>query len=145
MPDTLTKADIFEAIRMENNTSMGKSPLSIEEMQKIAKSRGGRCLSETYEGSIAKLQWECSEKHTWWASPENVKRRTWCQTCAGNIKLTIEEMREIATFRGGCCLSKKYKDAHTKLDWQCAKGHKWKTTPKHIRSGTWCPICAKSR
>ena len=38
-------------------------------------------------------------------------------------KISIEEMQEIARKRGGKCLSKKYINAHTKLEWQCANGH----------------------
>ena len=35
--------------------------LTIEEMQKIAKSRGGSCNSSEYFNSKTKLQWECQE------------------------------------------------------------------------------------
>ena len=83
---------------------MGKPPLTIRKMQEIAKSRGGRCLSRIYEGTFVKLHWECSEKHTWWASSENVKRRTWCPTCSGNTVF----------FRRGCAM-KKHSLSHESL------------------------------
>ena len=125
---------------------MGKSSLTIQEMQEIAKSRSGRCLSKIYEGTFVKLHWECSKKHKWWAAPQSVKRGTWCPVC-GKItnRLTIEEMQAIAESRGGCCLSKTYKNTHSKLKWQCAKGHKWETTPAIIKGGHWCPDCAGNR
>lgn len=57
-------------------------------------------------------------------------------------KLTISEMRKIATKRGGKCLSKKYINTDTKLKWECKMGHTWKNTPYHIKAGQWCPVCS---
>ncbi|CAG8511395.1 2143_t:CDS:1, partial [Cetraspora pellucida] len=37
----------------------------------------------------------------------------------------------------------KYYDAHTKLEWQCEKGHKWLTKPSCILRGHWYPFCQK--
>ena len=57
--------------------------LTIEEMKRIANERGGRCLSDTYEGYQKKLKWECSKGHVWEATPLNVKHRNrWCPICA---------------------------------------------------------------
>ncbi len=58
-------------------------------------------------------------------------------------KLTIEEMRSIAEERGGKCLSDTYVNAHTSLLWECTKGHQWEARPNNIKSGTWCPYCAR--
>ncbi len=54
-------------------------------------------------------------------------------------KLTIEEMRQLAARRNGRCLSKAYVDAHTKLEWECANGHRWWAKPNDIQQGRWCP------
>ena len=51
-------------------------------------------------------------------------------------------MQKIAEERGGKCLSNKYINAHTKLEWQCAEGHQWEASPDKIKQGTWCPVCA---
>ena len=64
---------------------MRQPSLTIKDMQKIAKNRGGRCLSENYEGQIVHLLWECSEGHIWEAIPRNIKRGHWCSTCAGKL------------------------------------------------------------
>lgn len=53
--------------------------LSIKEMQRIAKSRNGKCLSDVYINSKTKLEWQCSNGHTWLAIPSSVKRGTWCR------------------------------------------------------------------
>ena len=116
--------------------------LKIEEMQEIAKQRGGKCLSKSYVNNNTKLLWECAKGHQWEAVPNNVKSSTWCPECAGNIKKSIEEVQKIAEDRGGKCLSDTYVNAHTKLSWECAEKHQWKAKPNDIRSGSWCRYCA---
>ncbi len=118
---------------------------TIEEMQRIAEERGGKCLSNIYTNSSTKLLWECAKGHQWEATPGSVKHRSWCQKCAGKAKGTIEEMQQIAAERDGKCLSESYVNNRTKLLWQCVEGHQWEATPGMIKSGTWCPKCAKSR
>ncbi|MCP4129769.1 MAG: hypothetical protein GY754_02015 [bacterium] len=120
--------------------------VTITDMQEIAVSRGGKCLSKKYVDTRTKLKWQCREGHTWEALPGNIKTGSWCRECnkrnAGRKKLTIEQMQEKAKERGGSCLSKKYIDNRTKLKWKCEKGHIWETTPSKIKSGRWCPRCA---
>ena len=117
--------------------------LTIEEMQKIAESRGGKCLSKEYTNAKTKLKWQCKEGHIWEATPDGIKNKeTWCRKCSGSEKLTIEYMHMLAEERGGKCLSTKYFNAHTKLKWQCEKDHIWDATPHKIKNrGTWCPYC----
>ena len=57
-------------------------------------------------------------------------------------KLTIEEMYEIAKARGGKCLSTKYVNSNTNLDWECAEGHQWSATPGNVKAGKWCKVCS---
>ncbi|MCP4130363.1 MAG: hypothetical protein GY754_05230 [bacterium] len=115
--------------------------IQIEDLQKIAKSRGGKCLSPDYKGAGEKLKWQCGNGHTWDALVSNIKYGSWCSECSGKKKLTIEEMQQIAKDRGGVCLSKKYVNKSTKLKWQCKKGHVWEARPGNVKSGTWCPVC----
>jgi len=57
-------------------------------------------------------------------------------------KLTIEEMRMLADSKGGKCISTSYVDSHTKLLWECQKGHRWQAKPYSIKQGRWCMICS---
>tara|TARA_Y100001936_G_C15644338_1_gene443146 strand:+ start:299 stop:517 length:219 start_codon:yes stop_codon:yes gene_type:complete len=58
-------------------------------------------------------------------------------------KLTIENMQTIANKRDGRCLSKKYTNTITNLEWECEKGHRWFATPRNIKNhGTWCKECS---
>jgi hypothetical protein len=119
--------------------------LPMSEIQAIAKSRNGRCLSETYN-SKEKLKWQCDKGHVWKAIVHSVKGGTWCPVCSRvrsrRKPLTIEEMRGIATSRGGLCLSPHYHDTDTKLKWQCENGHIWEALPSSVKKGHWCAECA---
>lgn len=116
---------------------------TIEDMQKLAQSKGGKCLSEVYINNSTKLTWQCNKGHKWKAIYNSVKRGTWCPTCNGNKTYSIEDMREIAKKKQGQCLSKEYKNLNTKLKWQCAVGHVWEAIPSSVVKGTWCKECLK--
>ncbi|MBW2995407.1 zinc-ribbon domain-containing protein [Candidatus Woesearchaeota archaeon] len=123
---------------------------TIKDMHKIAKIRGGNCISKKYLGTHKKHKWVCDMGHVWEATPANIKRGTWCPICSkmkkGSFqKLTIEEMFLIAENRGGKCISKEYINVKTKLKWQCSKGHEWYAIPDNIKRGRWCPVCAKDK
>jgi hypothetical protein len=126
---------------------MGKTTRStIAEMQRIAKERGGACLSTKYKNAHSRLLWECGESHQWEAKPMHIKRGHWCHVCGAlkarrSQRSTIEEMHELAAKRGGRCLSKEYLGDRVKLLWQCIDGHTWQTSPGNVKSGTWCPHC----
>ena len=59
----------------------GKTPLTIEEMHRLAQKRNGKCISHTYVNFRTKILWECAEGHQWESSPANVKRGSWCSQC----------------------------------------------------------------
>jgi len=115
---------------------------TIEDMQKIATSMGGKCLSKKYINNRTKLKWQCRKGHVWETTPMIVKNGAWCPYCSGNARLNIHEMQRIAKKRGGRCVSEKYINANTKLKWQCRKGHIWEAIPNSVRRGSWCPKCA---
>jgi hypothetical protein len=56
--------------------------LTIEQMDDIARERGGRCLSEEYLGNNVKLTWQCERGHVWETTPNTVRNRgAWCPLC----------------------------------------------------------------
>lgn len=148
---------------------MGRPKLTLEEMQKLAEERGGKCLSTEYEGIYVPLIWQCKEGHIWEATPNSIKNGHWCPVCAVNghsgsrrkstkaIKrpardkgsnravLTLEDMRKLAGERGGKCLSPVYIGTARKHIWQCAQGHIWEATPASVKNGHWCPVCAMAK
>ena len=123
----------------------GVARKSIDDARRYAATRGGLCLSERYLNGRTKLRWRCAKGHEWEAAPSAVMwHGSWCAVCSGKARLTIEEMRRIATERGGSCLSTAYVNLSTKLRWRCAEGHEWDATPNNIKhGGAWCPKCGK--
>jgi hypothetical protein len=59
--------------------------------------------------------------------------------------LTIKDMQIFASSKDGKCLSKKYINAHIKLNWQCSCKFIWKARWNSIQRGSWCPKCAKEQ
>lgn len=51
-------------------------------------------------------------------------------------------MHVLASSRRGKCLSLEYLNSHSKLKWECSKGHQWEAKPSNIKSGKWCPHCS---
>lgn len=118
--------------------------LTIQKMHEIAKSKGGKFLSEQYLGANTKHQWQCDEGHTWYATPANVQFTSWCLECYGRKRGTQEGMIALAATKHGKFLSKEYLGANKKHQWECSLGHTWHATPGSVKDGTWCPRCANS-
>lgn len=113
-----------------------------EELNKIALSHHGRCLSSNYRNIKQKLLWECKNGHQWYATPFSIKtRKSWCPVCAGNLPLGMKAMHELAKENEGKCLSTIYENCKTIMMWQCRYGHQFQSTPENIRQGRWCPQC----
>lgn len=123
---------------------------TLEDMHRLARKRGGTCISKKYYGSKVKLKWCCKEGHVWEAIPSQVAFGTWCPACLNrqpgyHPRGKIEEMKAIAKERGGECLSTEYGTARIALTWRCSEGHEWKSTPDLIKSGAWCADCYGSQ
>ena len=127
----------------------GSAKLTIEDMQKLALSRGGLCLSDKYINCQTSLKWQCDKGHIWNMRPMNIRnQKQWCPECweerrGDSTRDTIEHMREIAQARGGYCLSTQYINCETKLHWRCSQMHQWWAIPHSvIYTGTWCLKCS---
>jgi hypothetical protein len=119
--------------------------LTLEQMQQLAESRGGRCLSESYRNTATKLEWRCSNGHEWTATPLQIKKGHWCPFCARVVRLTLDELPRIAVRKGGKCLSQEYLGSSKPLRWKCAVGHEWTVRPSSVKAGSWCPACAHNQ
>jgi hypothetical protein len=119
---------------------------SLARMRQIAKKRGGRCVSTEYVSSTDKLDFVCAERHAFSMSPAAVINH-WCPTCGLGVgrkrpKLGIDDLHDTAAARGGKCLSKEYFGVRAFYEWQCARGHRWKSKGQSVRAGRWCWECA---
>lgn len=116
--------------------------LSIDELREIAHSRNGRLLSTHYRNSKEKLEWQCSKEHKWIANANHIKQGEWCPYCCfDHIKLTIDEIRNLAIERGGKLLSNEYTNPRHLLLWECRNNHQWYARVDQIKYGKWCRYC----
>ena len=119
---------------------------TIEEMQVLAKSRNGECLSETYSDAHTHLKWRCLFGHAWLATFSNIINGGWCPVCSGHSRVTVSQLQAIAKERGGMLLSSPENiTKNMKLEWQCKKLHKWFSSWPGIKYGSWCPICKERK
>jgi hypothetical protein len=63
----------------------GNIILDIEQIQRIAYDRGGKCLSNSYQSNHKKLEWQCAEGHTWYATYSNIYIGQWCPECSAGV------------------------------------------------------------
>jgi hypothetical protein len=119
-----------------------KNKETLKEMCAIAEERGGKCLSKEYCPD-KKLMWECRNGHIWEAVSYKIRFGNWCAICAGVTAFSIEDLRDVAKNRGGRVLSTQYKNAYTKVLWECTHGHQWWARFCDIKNNkSWCPFCA---
>ena len=118
--------------------------VTIETLREVAHARGGECLEDEYLGVFAHHRWRCAEGHEWEAICDSVRRGSWCPVCtAQSSALSIEVMQEFAAQRGWRCLSKEYRTNQTRLEWECAEGHRWLSTYNRVQQSDGCPRCRK--
>ena len=128
---------------------------SIENMKKLAKERGGKCVSTEYTNAQTPLSWECKEGHTWKATPSMVKGSknkpgTWCKICGLRMAAqkrmhTIETMQKLAEKKGGIFASPEYLGSQEKHTWKCDQypvHPEFQMIPNSVQQGQWCPKCS---
>ncbi|MDO6629181.1 hypothetical protein [Bacillus thuringiensis] len=120
--------------------------VTLEDMQNLAESRGGKCLSDRYINSQTHMTFQCKNGHVWKATPAKIRFGRWCRKCSGNEKKTLQDMQEIAKKHGGECLSSSYINNKTKLLWKCKHGHNFEANAASIftrdKKGRFCPKCS---
>ena len=120
---------------------------NLDFFRRLAEKKGGKCLTDIYINSKTKLLYECKNGHQWFAYTSNTLKGHWCQRCAAlekaaKKKLTIELFKQIATTKGGICLSDYYSNQNDRLLFECKNGHRWNSRPVNIKRGDWCRKCS---
>merc|ERR1712118_68890 len=118
---------------------MGK----VHHLMDFAKRKEGKLLSNEYRHANEKVQWQCKEGHSWANTWSNIYHKNeWCPHCANRAKRSIELANKLAERRGGTCISTKYVNVFSALNWRCKEGHIWQTSYNSVQQGSWCPHCA---
>ena len=73
---------------------VGNVQITIEDAQNLARSRNGKCLSDSISNSKEILLWECELGHQWQSPYDNIrgtKKRSgrWCPHCSTNLRERI--------------------------------------------------------
>ncbi|MDN5215503.1 hypothetical protein QQ020_25725 [Fulvivirgaceae bacterium BMA12] len=123
---------------------------SIGQLQILAQSKGGKCLSQSYTKSNEKYSWECEKGHQWEATASSIKSGSWCPKCAyernaDKQRGAIDELKALAQAKGGKCLSQIYTRTHDQYKWECKEKHQWDATAASVKSGRWCKKCSAKR
>lgn len=130
---------------------MGRK-ITIENVRSFVEDKDGELLSTKYESSHKHLQVKCNCGHIWKITWNNLKNNKWCPKCgkkktakaSKSRRNSIEKAQKYARSKNGECISKKYNNAHEKLEWKCEKGHKWKSSYHTVVNGkSWCWECFK--
>ena len=118
--------------------------IEITKIVDLAETHNGKfILNQPYKNN-KNLTFSCSNGHTWTTSLIVIQRGGWCPFCAGVDKKSIEYATNLATERGGKLISTTYKNANTKMEWECKNGHLFQRTVSELTSkGSWCPYCSK--
>ncbi len=116
---------------------------TLEDAQSIAKSKGGKCLSETLEKFQKHLEWECKKGHNWESTLTNINKGSWCKICSGKIH-SLQSVVDFVEKKGCKCLTTEY-SAGDKVLIECSEGHQFSNSYSNIRcNGQWCPECKSS-
>lgn len=126
-------------------SNMVKHKYSIHDLKVYAHVKGGICFSNRYSGVLKKYNWGCNCGFRWCASWNDVVNSgIWCPRCGGSLRKTIDDARRLGCSRGFVCLSKRYKNSHSRLRWRCGYGHVWYTSYDKIQQGHGCHVCSIS-
>jgi hypothetical protein len=113
-------------------------------LQDACTSRGGICLSPTYQGFNAKHFIRCAAGHEWEALCANILRGSWCIRChLARPTTSLEDAQTLARGFGGRCLSSTFVKATQPLQWACEAGHCWSASLNRVYRGHWCAECNK--
>ncbi len=128
----------------ECSSDRKRIPDGLAKLQERAAEHGGRCLASQYQRIQARYPFQCERGHEWMAWGTEILKGHWCPTCRTEDRQRqgLELMRSIAADRGGMCVSEHYVDNNSKLEWECARGHRWWARPRQVSSaGNWCAQC----
>lgn len=135
----------------ENRRKVKHRPEKLEEAIKIAKEKGGECLSTEYINNRSSLKFKCGQGHEWETNLKVIKKDAWCPYCSkyswtsDKISDAIKFAKELAIFRNGLCLTN-INDVSKMTDhftWQCNAGHVWEANYYNVTSNnSWCPQCS---
>lgn len=102
---------------------------------------------EKYINMQTKIMHKCVNDHEWKVKPSHlVHSGSGCPHCSGKARKTTEQhKKEVHPLK----VLGEYKNAHSKLVYECTNGHTWESTPHTVLNvrkagASGCPKCSKN-
>ncbi len=148
-------ADVIKAVNPDRKAILPDEdlfPQKLRPLLVLARSHGGRLVSDRYLGAHKKLVWTCGDPDhpPWKATPEQVVRLgTWCPHCAGVARKDIDWLRKFGKEHSLTLVDASYGAANRKYGWKCNHSHEFKDAKANIlqrvgKGKNACPICAET-
>lgn len=98
-PENVLKkvAEVFLKLGMHETPALPDVeifPDELRQLQELARKRGGVLVTEQYLGCEV-AQWQCGnpDHPSWAAEPWRVRKGAWCPSCAGNRRLSLDDLK----------------------------------------------------
>jgi very-short-patch-repair endonuclease len=121
-----------------------RKKLDSQYIKKVFEREQYKLLSE-YCDFHSKIDCVCPLGHKTQISWSKFCRGHRCADCAGNVKLTIQQIEKYLTKEGYVLLPSEYKNAQSKINYCCSKGHEHQMRWTCFQQGRRCPDCKKRR
>ncbi|WP_423798172.1 zinc-ribbon domain-containing protein [Neobacillus sp. SAB-20_R2A] len=154
----LTKHGVELVVKTVNMKNFRSNLQTLERYASIARSKGGKCLSEIYVSAHTPLEWECAKGHNWFATPTNIQQDKWCKQCLNEQKGMIRDgfdSERSLKFRNpelaaewhpkkneGLDPGDVLVSSHQKVWWIGKCGHEWKAKIRDRQVGGGCHVCS---
>ena len=116
--------------------------ITIEFIKSEFEKEGWMCVSTEYIDAHKKLDCICPEGHLGSIRWNDWQQGIRCPVCAGVKKPTIELIKFEFEKEGWVCVSEKYINSYSKLDYVCPKGHVSSIRWSDWQQGCGCSTCA---
>lgn len=122
----------------------GNAKLKIKYIKSLFEEEDYILLTKVYKGCKQKLKYICPKGHRGAIRWSNWRQGKRCLQCSGNVKKTIDLIKNVVAEEKYTILSTKYINAHSKLYVECPKGHRYYVTWNNWRNGRRCSSCTSA-
>lgn len=116
------------------------------ELEGIAKSKGGKLISQRYTNNLTKLQFEDKNGHRFYKTYSGILRGNWSPfeyTRKKGEVYYLNEVKKIAESKGGKLISETCDSRDSILEFEDKEGKRFFKNYSSIKQGTWSPFEGK--
>ena len=133
-----------------------KKAETLAKLSEILKQKNITLISTSYETLKSKLELKCPDPShpTYFFTATSIKHGSFSCPCCPKPKVGrpkkdgLAIARDIATKKGGVCLSTTYVNNYTNMLWHCGNEYHstWLAPLQNVHNlNSWCPECARSK